>query len=149
MAITHTNRKGEVYYLHRGETKAGKPRYYFSRKKDGELADAVPEGYEVHEKPNAQVFLRKVVPTKVTPEEVALVKEGIRKYAGLSHFIVEAEKDSIVVHLPDQSRADAERLVASSATFPTSRMVEWVQQQSTYSAVMRFVLRDPDTRRYA
>ncbi len=31
MPITYTNRKGVTYTLCRGETKTGKPRYYFSR----------------------------------------------------------------------------------------------------------------------
>jgi hypothetical protein len=31
MPVSHTNRKGQVYYLHEGKTKTGKPCYYFSK----------------------------------------------------------------------------------------------------------------------
>ncbi|WP_165233980.1 hypothetical protein [Aquisphaera insulae] len=51
MPVTHKNRMDQVYYLHAGTTKTGKPRYWFSMKADGELAVAIPEGHEIHEKP--------------------------------------------------------------------------------------------------
>ena len=34
MRITHTNRKGVTFYLGRGVTKTGKPRYFFAREPD-------------------------------------------------------------------------------------------------------------------
>ncbi len=59
MAISHTNRKGEIYYLHEGKTSTGKPRYFFSKKTDGDLLETIPEGYEIHEKPSGKYsFLR-------------------------------------------------------------------------------------------
>lgn len=42
MSITYTNRKGRTYYLCQGVTKTGKPRYYFTAKAEGNLADRVP-----------------------------------------------------------------------------------------------------------
>jgi hypothetical protein len=75
MPITHTNRGGDVYYLHQRATKSGKPSYYFSRKKTGNIAEAGPEGYEVYEEPTkGQVFLRKARPALITPEELACVE---------------------------------------------------------------------------
>ena len=57
MMFEYKNRKGKTHYLHVGKTKTGKPKYYFSMKKDGELVDAMPVGYEIYEHPaNAQVF---------------------------------------------------------------------------------------------
>jgi hypothetical protein len=102
MAITHTNRKGDTYYLHKGQTRAGKPTYFFSRKQEGDLADAVPDGYEVYEKPRGQVFLRKVVPTRILPLEVATVEAGIRR-AGIHVFCTDVEKDSIVVYMQESA----------------------------------------------
>src|SRR5215217_7846918 len=74
MVIEHVNRRGDTYYLHRGKTKTGKPKFFFSRKREGTLADSVPTGYEVYENPNAQVFLRKALPRVVTDDEVATVE---------------------------------------------------------------------------
>jgi hypothetical protein len=97
MAVEHRNRRGEMYYLHEGKTKAGKPMYFFSKKQEGTLAEAIPDGYEVYEKPNAQVFLRKAVPRLVSDEEVALVAQGARKHGGF-HFLIDVRGKDIVVH---------------------------------------------------
>lgn len=146
MAIQHVNRRGDTYYLHCGKTKTGKPKWFFSTKKDGNLADAVPEGYEVYENPNAQVFLRKLVPQLVTPEEIATVEQGIR----VKHFIVEAKKDAIVVFLPHQDADSlAERLrplMPFGMGFPSAFQVE---QHSHYTPMMRFILRDKERRRFS
>lgn len=81
MAVEYVNRKGRKYYLHEGKTKTGKPKYFFSMKPEGNLVNVIPEGYEIYENPNAQVFLRKVSPQIITPEEVETVKAGVKKYA--------------------------------------------------------------------
>ena len=58
MPITHVNVKGKTYYLHQGTTKTGKPKYHFAMKREGNLADSIPEGFEIYENPNTQVFLQ-------------------------------------------------------------------------------------------
>jgi hypothetical protein len=152
MPISHTNRKGQVYYLHEGKTKTGKPRYYFSKEQGDNLANAVPEGYEVYEKPSAQVFLRKAVPTKVTPQEVEIVKEGLRS-AGVRFFLVEVEKDSIVVHAPSQSRSEleeiAEELGGGLLRAISNRMLDERQRRGPYVPMLRFVLGDEQQRRFS
>ena len=80
MPVTHVNRKRDTYYLHAGKTKTGKLRYWFSTKADGDLVESMPAGYEVYENPDAQVFLRKELPRLIADEEIAIVKEGLRKY---------------------------------------------------------------------
>ena len=54
--VRYRNRKGKDYYLHVGKAGTGKPRYFFSTRKDEPLAPVVPQGYEIYEHPNAQVF---------------------------------------------------------------------------------------------
>ena len=89
MPVTHVNRKRDTYYLHVGRTKTGKPRYWFSTKTDGDLVESMPEGYEIYENPDAQVFLRKTVPQLVTPAEVAVVEEGLKRYAPGQNCLVD------------------------------------------------------------
>lgn len=55
-AVQHINRKEDTYYLHQGRTKTGKPKYFFSRKSEGELCRQLPDGYEIYENPRGQVF---------------------------------------------------------------------------------------------
>ena len=45
-------------------------------KSEGTLVDKVPDGFEIYENPNAQVFLRRIQPKIITDEEVALVEHG-------------------------------------------------------------------------
>ena len=79
MGVEYKNRKGKTHYLHVGKTKTGKPKYYFSMKKDGELVDAMPEGYEIYEHPaNAQVFLRKKLPQLITDLEKDIVERELK-----------------------------------------------------------------------
>ena len=76
MPVKYVNRKRQAYFLHEGKTKTGKPKYFFSKDSEGDLRDAIPEGYEIYENPNAQVFLRKITPQIITDEEVAIVQAG-------------------------------------------------------------------------
>ncbi|MEI8375624.1 MAG: hypothetical protein WCJ35_22615 [Planctomycetota bacterium] len=73
MSMKHVNRKRDTYFLHEGKTKTGKPKYFFSKESEGILLDTIPNGYEVYENPNAQVFLRKITPQVITNEEVQIV----------------------------------------------------------------------------
>ena len=69
-----------------------------SPKAEGDLVDAIPEGYEVYENPDAQVYLRKIVPQIVTPEEVAVVKEGLKRFAPGQNCLVDVRKADIIVY---------------------------------------------------
>ena len=147
MAIEYVNRKQKTYYLHEGKTKTGKPKYFFSMKAEGDLVEAMPEGFEIYENPNAQVFLRKIQPQMVTPEEVAIVQEGVKKFAKLDHFIVDVKGKHIVVYLCDQNVDD---LVALAAFSPlgTSGLADRMTQSLNYSPMMQFVLVDKKTREF-
>jgi hypothetical protein len=48
MPVTHTNRKGQIFYLHQTKTRTGKPKCYFAMTADGPLAGSIPEEHEVY-----------------------------------------------------------------------------------------------------
>ncbi len=98
MAVTYTNRKRQTYFLHEGKTKTGKAKFFFSKGSEGALSDAIPEGYEIHENPNAQVFLRKKTPQLVTDEEITVVKAAIRQYAAGLNYVVDVKGNEIVIY---------------------------------------------------
>ena len=77
MPVEYINRKGQIYYLHQGTTKTGKPKYFFSMKQAAQQVDTIPEGFEIYENPNAQVFLRKIQPKLISDEEIAIVKRRL------------------------------------------------------------------------
>ena len=106
MPVTHVNRKRDTYYLHAGKTKTGKPRYWFSKSTEGDLVDAIPKGYEVYENPDAQVFLRKIVPQLVTPAEIAVVVQGLRRFAPGQNCLIDVHGEHIVVYHAERVRLD-------------------------------------------
>lgn len=63
MPYTHTNRKGDVYTLHRTEAtlKNGQHRvlHFFSRDVRPTAVDALPDGYVVAEVPTGMPILKK------------------------------------------------------------------------------------------
>jgi hypothetical protein len=98
MVVTHVNRKRQTYFLHQGKTKTGKAKFFFSQDSEGMLLDAIPDGYEVYENPNAQVFLRKKTPQVVTDEEIEVVRAGLWKFAPAQNCIVDVKGEHIIVH---------------------------------------------------
>jgi hypothetical protein len=140
MPEIHTNRRGQTYYLHSGETKTGKPRYWFSMKDNGPLVESIPEGYEVYENPDCQVFLRKIVPQLVTPDEVAVVEDGLKRYAPDQNCIVDIQGEHIVVYHAERVMLDLERFGFGVRELPPS--------YRNYMKVMRFTLKDEGSRRF-
>ncbi len=94
MAVEYVNRKGHTTYLHKSRTKTGKPRYHFSMKKEGTLVDAIPEGYEIYEHPNGQVFLRRVRSKAITEDEVATVERAMERFYGSPYYQLDLKGDT-------------------------------------------------------
>ena len=151
MVIQYTNRRQQTFYLHQGTTSKGKPRYYFSQKPADNLPETIPDGYEIYEHPNAQVFLRKILPQLITPEEIALIKQGIEKYSSMQEkqaFLVDVKKEHLIIYLRDQ---DIEKMTDElSQISPLSResLVEVLLKQVTYSPMMRLTLEDVQDRTF-
>lgn len=159
MAYEHRNRRGDVYLLQAGKTAKGNPRYYFGRELTGEPIDEVPAGYEVHEAPsNAQVFLRKARPTKITPVEREIVTQAIRTLSNVEHFRVDVEGNALVVYVPDsgflpETGGTAVNSLLQALGGPGSlfgarfqSIRERARRSSTYEKVMRFSLQDTKQR---
>jgi hypothetical protein len=149
MPIQFINRKGDTYFLHEGLTKTGKPKWFFSKKAEGKLAEAIPAGYEIYENHNAQVFLRIIVPMLVTKNEIETVDEGVRKFAKLRNFIVEAKNDSIIVFVADEKTDFFEELMGSRfGITDRDKLASIIQATLSYMPMMRFVLVDEDKRNF-
>lgn len=153
MTIEHQNRFGDTYFLQAGKTKTGKPKYYFAKKKTAEPVGSIPGGYEIRENPeNGQVTLRKIRPTEISPMERQMLSDGVRDRAGLKHFIIDVDGNSLVVYLPDTSEQDAQRVVnlisgnRGGGFFVASVLTKELITRSRYSPMMRFTLTDFDNR---
>jgi hypothetical protein len=155
-ALEYVNRRGDPYYLQEGRTRTGKPKYYASRKLTGEPLDALPEGYEIYERPEtAQVVVRKVRPSAITEFERRQAEGIVRRESGIEHALVAIEDDALVVYTPSVSRADNDRLfemLAGPFLLAGPSMREQFQEErikdSQYEKMLRFELVDPDKRTY-
>ncbi|PSB30761.1 hypothetical protein [Stenomitos frigidus] len=148
MSVEYTNRRGRKHYLHEGKTKTGKPKYFFSMKAEGTLLNAIPDGYEIYEHPSAQVFLRKIPPQIITPEEVAIVQDGIKKHAKLDYFIVDVKDNQIVVYLCDQNVDALMEIALPVSSAEAARMRAALVESLSYSPMMQFVLESTQTRAF-
>ncbi len=150
MSIKHVNRKGKTYYLYQKQTKTGKLKYFFSTKSGGTPVDSIPEGYEIYENPNAQVFLRKITPKVFSEDELKIVEQGIKQYAKLEYFQIDVKQNAIVVYLPNQDVNSIKDLFArySFGLLNNSEAENRIFDNMSYSPMMRFVLEDQSERKF-
>ena len=97
MAVQYTNRKRITYYLHEDVKKSGEEHYFFSTGNEGNLVDAVPEGFEIYEHPNSQVFLRKIRPRRISDTEKDLVDMYVKKLPASRRYVVDVRENDITV----------------------------------------------------
>src|SRR5262249_25736000 len=94
---------------------------------------------------------RRVPPRLVTGEEVALVEAGVRRLAGLDNFIIDVDKDSIVVYLPERDRRGWEELARELSPwgrdFPV-RLPPGIERRGNYHPMMGFTLGKGEGRRF-
>ena len=147
-SITYTNAKGQIYVLYHGRTKTGKPTYYFSLKREGHVADSIPDGFEIYENPNTQVFLRRIPPKLITAEERQLVADGMRRYASVDAYKIDVKGKTIVLYLADQDRDAFDRIFCDYPTSPEekARIMTVLRQQLHYSPLLQFILADEQRR---
>ncbi len=149
MPMTYTNAKGKTYYLHQGTTKTGKPKYYFSMESAGPLAEAIPEGFEIYENPNAQVFLRRVPPKLITDEERQVVEDGMRKYAEVQDCKIDVKGNAIVVYTPNQSVEEFSQLLKGLNPFiGEAKVREYFTRSVQYAPMLQFILDDEKRRTF-
>lgn len=151
MSLEHVNRQGDRYYVLQGRTKTGKPKFYCSRKAEGNRVDQLPEGYEIHESPsNAVVTIRKIRPSRILAAERELV-EGLARELAAVPVIVDCDRDCLVVYASNRSPAAAiglfERLFDKEIA-AESGIGQWITARSHYAPELRFTLTDEDERLY-
>ena len=146
MSIEYISRAGKKYYLHIGKTKKGNDKYFFSGKKDGNLAQNIPKGYQIYENVNAQVFLSKIQPKIILNKELEIIKKELQKQTKPHHYKYEAKKDIITIYEINQ---DLEGLMYLIPSASKSSIEKHVIRSATYSPIMRFTLEDNENRLFA
>ena len=154
MPINHTNRKGLTYTLYRGQTKTGKPRYYFGRagQGQGEPVTEIPPGFSISESVNSVVSLVKDRPSLIQPEEVAAIEEAVQQHPEARRYRVAVKHDRIEVYErigPDYDTLLGELHMAHlSSPSLAERLHALEDRHARYEPVLRFILLDPKQRRF-
>lgn len=151
MCLEHVNRRGDRYYVLQGRTKTGKPKFYCSRKGEGNRVDQLPEGYEVYESPsNALVTVRRVRPSRILAAERDLVERLARELSAVP-VIVDMDGDSLIVYASNRSPAASTELFGRLFGAEVAAKADiggWIEAHSHYAPELRFTLTDEDERLY-
>ena len=147
MPFAYTTRRGKTYYLHTGPKRGGGIQHYVSTDPDGPVAEALPEGFEIYETPNGQVYLRKAKPALIRPDELALVNAELSKRQTSEHvYLADVNGKEIVIH---EGKTRLEALRAINIRFSERGLEEYAARNAQFTAVMRFILQDKATREFA
>ena len=153
MSITHINRKGVTFYLCRGVTKTGRPRYFFAREPGkGRPVEAIPEGCEIVESVNGVVSLAKVRPVLIRPEELALVEAAVAVHPKSRNYRVDVKGERIVVY--ERIGEDPDKMLqifaadGMFADIDVNRFREDMDRGARFSPMLRFTLADEAKRTF-
>src|SRR5207253_6801564 len=99
MGFTYTTKRGKIYYLHTGPKRGGGTQHYVSTDPVGPVAGSLPEGFEIHETPNGQVYLRKKKPALIQRTEMVLIEKELERRQTTEHcYAAEVCGDKIIIH---------------------------------------------------
>lgn len=151
MSITYTNRKGFKYFLNKGVTKTGKPRYAFAREQKGEPVDEVPQGYEIEESVNGVVSLVKFRPKLIPYEESVCVEDALERHPKARKYRVAVKDKQIIVY--EALGRGTENLLDMLGSLGNrdvlrKRIQGFEDRNAQFTPVMRFILEDQETREY-
>jgi hypothetical protein len=138
--------------LYRGQTRTGKPRYYFGRpdQGQGELVTELPPGFTISESVNGVVSLVKDRPALIQPDEVAAVEAAVQQHPEARRYRVAVKGNRIEVY--EQVGPDYKALVSELHIPGLSRpgLAEQLraleERHAHYMPVLRFILLDPKQR---
>jgi hypothetical protein len=152
MPVTYTNWKGVTYYLCRGVTKTGKPRYYFAREPKGETVKQIPEGWRISESVNGIVSLMKDRPAQIRLEELEAVEATVQRHPKSHNYRVTIKHDRIEVY--ERVGPDADELITRLGEVGllvpgrVDRLWESLERRAQFAPVLRFVLEDAEERTF-
>ncbi len=146
MPISHTNRKGQTFFLCQGITKTGKPRYYFSKTARADTLEQVPAGHHIEESVNGVVSLVKDRQQLILPEEIQLVEDALRRHPKGNNYRVSAKGKQIVVYerLGPDAEGMADIFGKTLSMYSRQELLEGVQalldKNAQYSPMLHFKL---------
>lgn len=151
MSVEYVNRRGETFYL--CEKQDGeRHRFFFSTAQEANQLDKIPEGYEIYEDPEGDPHLQRKDSLKIKSEGRSLVEKKLEKIDHLNrlpnYHLVDVRNGSITIFILDQTpevMADVNKFVPEAVL---GNLEEFLNQEPTYTAHMKFELADESERKY-
>jgi len=147
--LTYTNRKGVTYYLCCGQTKTGKPRYYFAREPRDAPVTEIPPGFEITESVNGIVSLARSRPQLVSPDAVVAVEAELDRHPKARNYRLNVRPDRIEIY--ELLGLDAETLLTKLGAYSgfsrldlAARLKAEQERYGQFTAVLRFNLVDAE-----
>jgi len=154
MPVSYKNRKGVTYRLYRGQTRTGKPRYYFGlpAHSQGEPVMEFPPGFTISESVNGVVSLVKDRPSLIQPEEVAAVVAAVQQHPEAHRYRVAVKGNRIEVYEqvgPDYNELVSELHIPGLSRPGLAEELRALEERHVrYTPVLRLTLLDPKQRRF-
>jgi hypothetical protein len=149
MPISYTNCRDQIYFLHKGKTKTGKPRYWLSQKAEGDTLESIPKGYEIYERPGGLVFVRKIPKTPILPHELQCVQEQLAILDNQLVDPLEAEWSMYVCTLTVRAQRYLERKrTRYESEIRGKEIIIYEVRHENAMPMMKFALHDEETREY-
>lgn len=146
MAITRTSRTGKTYYLHTGPKRGGGTQFYFSTKSTGQLAQSLPEGFEVYETINGQIYLRRQQPKLIRDAELNCIQRRLQKPRAGHRYKTEVRTKVLTIH---ESGSDSGYLREVAPHLSLRERDSISERFASYQPILRFILADADKRLFA
>jgi hypothetical protein len=134
-------------------TKTGKLRYYFAREPNDGSPDQIPEGYRISESVNGLVSLVKDRPQLILSQEVAIVEAALDRHPMRRNYRVAVKKNQIVIYQrlgPDVKILSTifEKFSPLPSDIVNKRLQEQLDKIARFSPTLRFILLDPQERKF-
>ncbi len=154
MLISHTNRKGQTFFLCQGVTKTGKQRYFFSKTAAQNALEEIPTGYHIEESVNGVVSLVKDRKQSILPEEIQLVEAALNRHPKGNNYRVSAKGKQIAIY--ERIGPDAETIADIFGdilpVYSRQKLLEdtraTLDKNAQYSQMLHFNLIDTSARTF-
>ncbi len=147
MPFTYKARNGATYYLRTGPKRGGGIQYFVATKPKPPLADAIPEGFEIYETPNSQVYLRRIKPALIHRDEMVLIEKNLAKLQTSKRlYLAEASGPVITIH---EAETSLDHFRAFNVMLSPQALEDCARRFARFTAVMRFQLIDEAGRVFA
>jgi hypothetical protein len=144
-ALSYTNRRGQVYYLHTGTTRTGKRRIFVAKTLgEGVLAE-LPTGFEIVESINGVVSVRRIDrgAPRIPDTDLARVRAELARHLHLRRHRADAVKGEIIVFEPAGGSSDEVagwlRTEVGLTVAQVERARPELEKRTRFSPVMRLV----------